>query len=274
MITFPHCKINLGLHITGKRPDGFHSLESVFLKVPLHDVLEVTEQKESDGDSAWSFESSGIAFPGDASSNLVIKAYEVLKDLFSLPPVKIFLHKIIPMGAGLGGGSSDGAFMLKLLNRKFGLNIPASELMELAVKLGSDCPFFIDDDSAYVTGRGEVTEPFPVNLKDYFIVLVNPGIHVGTAEAFGMIKPQSNRPDIRRILEKDIQEWKDDLINDFEKPVANKYPEIMRIKQRLHDAGALYSSMTGSGSTVFGIFKDKPDLNIFPENYFVWVKKY
>lgn len=271
MISFPHCKINLGLHITEKRSDGFHALEGVFFNVPLHDVLEITERVAGENSNDLSFESSGIAIPGDPSDNLVVKAYQLLKDRFSLPHLNIFLHKVIPLGAGLGGGSSDGAFMLKLLNRKFGLNIQHEELIGLAAKLGSDCPFFIGDESAYITGRGEVVEPFPVNLKGFFIVLINPGIHVGTAEAFRMIKPQNGRGDIREILQKDISFWKDELINDFEEPVGNKYPEVKKIKEQLYEAGALYSSMTGSGSTVFGIFNVEPDLE-FP-GYFLYQTK-
>lgn len=272
MITFPDCKINLGLSVTGKRADGFHELESVFMHVPFTDVLEIIEDPQPAEGTSWTFDSSGLDVPGNPADNLVVKAYLLLRARFDLPAVKIYLHKVIPMGAGLGGGSSDAAYMLKLLMQKFNLPVTETELIDFAASLGSDCPFFLQPQTTFVTGRGEKMQPFPLNLSGYYLVIVNPGIHIKTAEAFNLIKPEIKKTDIREILMLPVKEWNGRLLNDFEMPVMAKYPEIKLIKEELYQAGAQYVSMTGTGSTVYGIFGDDVELNLSNEHWFVWKK--
>ena len=268
MIYFPNAKINLGLRVTSKREDGFHDLDTVFFPVPLHDVLEVITQSTSSTD-AITFTHSGIPIPGVESSNLCIKAYQLLKkDYPELPSILLHLHKHIPMGAGLGGGSSDGAFMLKLLNDKYRLGIGAEQLQKYALALGSDCPFFIINQPVQAKGRGEIMQPIACTLSSKTMVLVCPGIHVSTADAFRKIKLSPDAPSCASVIERPIQAWKDDLINDFEEPVFSAFPEIKNIKEKLYGAGALYASMTGTGSTVYGIFETSPSIkDLFPSHY-------
>lgn len=257
MVVFPNCKINLGLHITGKRPDGFHALETVFYPVALTDMLEMITA------DALSFQSTGLSIPGAADSNLCLKAYYLLKkDIPELPPVQMHLHKIIPMGAGLGGGSADGAFTLQLLNNKYKLELSSEQLIAYAAQLGSDCPFFILNQPCYATGRGELLEPVSLDLSAWHFVLVNPGIHVNTKWAFEQIKPGPSGKDLKAILQLPVEQWKEWLSNDFETPIARSHPEIEQIKHQLYTLGASYAAMTGSGSTVFGLFREKPDASI------------
>lgn len=284
MIVFPNCKINLGLHILNKREDGYHNLETVFYPVQLRDALEVV--KRDDGRQTTddthnspltthiSFSSTGLTIAGDEANNLCIKAYQLLKkDFPSLPPVQMHLHKAIPMGAGLGGGSADGAFALKLLNDKFQLGLSTQQLIDYALQLGSDCPFFIVNKPCYATGRGEKLETVELDLSAYHFAIVNPGIHVNTSWAFSQLNINgSARPDLKAIIQQPIETWKDQLINDFEEAVSKAHPEIATIKQGLYDAGAVYASMTGSGSTVFGIFEKEPELK-FDEKYLISVVK-
>jgi 4-diphosphocytidyl-2-C-methyl-D-erythritol kinase len=268
MIYFPNAKINLGLRVTSKREDGFHDLDTVFFPVPLHDVLEVITQSTGSAD-AVTFTHSGIPIPGDTSSNLCIKAYYLLKkDYPDLPSILLHLHKHIPMGAGLGGGSSDGAFMLKLLNDKYKLGIGLDQLKTYALTLGSDCPFFIINEPVQAKGRGEIMQPISCELSSKTLVLVCPGIHVSTADAFRKIKLSPDAPSCVSVIKSPIQAWKDNLINDFEEPVFSAFPEIGNIKEKLYDAGALYASMTGTGSTVYGIFETSPSIkDLFPSHY-------
>lgn len=249
MVVFPNCKINLGLHITGKRPDGFHELETVFYPVPLTDILEVVSA------TTLQFQSTGLDIPGNPASNLCLKAYQLLKEDFpQLPPVQMHLHKIIPMGAGLGGGSADGAFALKLMNEKYQLNLTTDQLMAYAAKLGSDCPFFIMNTACYATGRGELLTPINLDLSGYRFVIVHPGIHINTKWAFEQIKPSLPTRSIKEIIQLPIEDWKHYLSNDFEAPIQQNYPAIEAIKLALYKDGALYVSMSGSGSAVFGIY--------------------
>ncbi|MBS4064441.1 MAG: 4-(cytidine 5'-diphospho)-2-C-methyl-D-erythritol kinase [Chitinophagaceae bacterium] len=277
MLSFPNCKINLGLQILHKREDGFHNLATVFYPAGWKDVVEVIRRddgRQTTDDSNEpnsrltthdiSFSSTGLAVAGEPQNNLCIKAYGLLKkDFPSLPPVQMHLHKTIPMGAGLGGGSADGAFTLKLLNEKFQLGLTVQQLMDYALQLGSDCPFFILNQPCYATGRGEVLEPIALDLSAYQLVLVNPGIHVNTGWAFAQLElKDAPRPDLRTIVQQPITTWKDQLINDFEAPVCKAHPEIAAIKEELYNEGALYASMTGSGSTVFGVFENRGKINI------------
>lgn len=268
MVSFPNSKINLGLNILRKREDGYHDLETLFYPLAFTDVLEIIENK--DGAEAVAFSTSGLRIDGKEEDNLCIKAWHLLKhDHPGLPPVKMHLHKAIPMGAGLGGGSSDGAFTLKLLNDKFGLGISADQLMDYAAALGSDAPFFIRNKPAYATGRGEVLEPIAVDLSAYYIVLVNPGIHVNTSWAFSQLRPSVPNKNIRNIINQPIQSWKDELVNDFESPVMKEYPAIKKLKDELYSMGALFASMSGSGSSVYGIFEKEPNCSSFAaDNYF------
>lgn len=270
MIVFPNCKINLGLKITRKREDGFHDLETVFYPIAIKDALEVIQQP--DANTPTTFSQSGITIEGKPEDNLCLKAYALLKkDFPHLPGIQMHLHKVIPMGAGLGGGSSDGAFALKLLNQKFQLGLSTEQLIYYALLLGSDCPFFIINEPCYGTGRGELLQKIQVDLSAYHFVLVNPGIHVNTGWAFSQLQLTDNKvSDIFKMsdtLLQPVETWKDVLINDFEKPVFEKHPAIKIIKDKLYNAGALYASMSGSGSTVYGIFSNEntPLLdNLFP----------
>ena len=256
MILFPPCKINLGLYVTGKREDGFHAISSVFYPVSFCDALEIIQVSGEDG--MIEFSSSGLEIPGDTDGNLVMKAFKLLDALYGLPAVKIHLHKVIPMGAGLGGGSSDGAWALRLLNDLFQLQIPQEELQNLAANLGSDCPFFVFDEPCAVSGRGEVLSPFSLPLEGYSICLVNPGIHISTAQAFQSVKIQDAPQNWMNQLHLSPGNWT--FHNAFEVGMESIHPEIKQIKQKLIQEGALYAAMTGTGSTVFGIFKEKPSM--------------
>ena len=253
MITFPNAKINLGLQITEKLANGYHAINSVFYPIPLQDVLEFTEAKKT------SFSSSGINIPGDAKQNLVLKAYQLIKKDFQLPQLDIHLLKNIPIGAGLGGGSADGAFMLNALNEHFQLFLDDSFLETYAEQLGSDCPFFISNQAAYATGTGTDLEPFAFSLEGFWMVLINPGIHISTAAAYSGVKPKSPDTDLIELLHSmDFERWKNELKNDFEESIFIQAPEIGKLKASLYDQGASYAAMTGSGSSVFGIFDQKP----------------
>lgn len=265
MISFPPCKINLGLNVISKRSDGYHNLETCFFPVPLTDALEILPA------DTLSFNLSGNAIPGSAEDNLCLKAYRLLQKDFNLKPVEIFLHKVIPSGAGLGGGSSDGAHTLRLLNNVFKLNLPTEQLKAYALQLGSDCPFFIEDKPMLGTGRGEVLTEVAVNLHGKFLVLIKPDIHVSTADAYAGVTPAAPLTRIQDILEKEpVSAWKNLLANDFESSVFTKYPQIAAIKEKLYANGALYASMSGSGSSVFGIFDNPADIKMQFENHFYW----
>lgn len=262
MLTFPNCKINLGLNILRKRDDGFHDLETVFYPLPVTDALEII--KNPDQEKEVIFTASGLPIEGETASNLCIKAWHLLKkDCPALPSIKLHLHKSIPMGAGLGGGSSDGAFALRMLNDQFELGLDKEQLARYAAELGSDGPFFILNQPAFASGRGEQLEPFVLDLSGFFIVLVNPGIHVNTGWAFSKLSPALPQKSIREIIKQPVGTWKDELINDFEKPVMQEFPSIRKIKDELYSKGAIYASMSGSGSTVYGIFNEAPDCTSF-----------
>ena len=260
MLVFPNAKINLGLFITEKRTDGFHNLESLFLPIPLCDILEVTVTTE-DTSLVCTGESSDIP----TEKNIVYKAWRLLQEACGIGPVKIHLHKIIPSGAGMGGGSSDGTFMLKALNELFNLNLSIDRLEELSAQLGSDCPFFVQNKAALISGRGEVVNPVDFSLGGKYLELVNPSIHISTAQAFQGIQPQPSNFVWKKLIES--QELNKTLSNDFEPQVFNLFPEIQIIKERLLNAGAYYASMSGTGSTVYGIFNEKPEIE-WSEKYF------
>ena len=254
MVAFPNCKINLGLRVLRKREDGFHDIATVFYPIPFKDALEIVPVE---GQQPVLF-TYGLPVQGNKEDNLCYKAWQLLKkDFPELPPVQIHLLKNIPMGAGLGGGSSDGAFMLQLLNNKFHLGLSPQQLIAYALRLGSDCPFFIINKPSYATGRGELMEEIPLQLAGYQLALVNPGIHVPTGWAFEQLQITAEQPakdDLKNTLLQPVGEWKNLLQNDFEKPVFAQFPAIQATRENLYAMGAVYAAMSGSGSTVFGLF--------------------
>lgn len=271
MISFPNAKINLGLNIIQKRADGYHNLETVFYPVlGLRDALETVHGNTGNG--ALSFTHSGLEIAGDTDHNLCSKAYHLLKkDFPELPALQMHLHKVIPMGAGLGGGSADGAFTLRMLNQQFGLGLSETALISYALTLGSDCPFFIINKACYATGRGEQLENITVDLSAYRFVLINPGIHVPTGWAFSQIHPDTPSQHCKNIIQQPVETWPGVLTNDFEMPVMQAYPDIQAIKEQLYQQGALYAAMTGTGSTVYGIFSKNTGLSFnFPDHYFIY----
>ena len=250
MIVFPNAKINIGLNIISKREDGYHNIESVFYPVELSDILEVLPSNK------LSFASSGINIPGDVESNLCLKAYQLIKSDYNIPPVQIHLHKIIPIGAGLGGGSSDATYTLKALNDIFDLNISDTQLEKYASKLGSDCPFFVKNKPVFATGTGIEFEPLELDLTEYTIKLEYPEIHIGTKEAYSGVIPTQPKHSIKELIHQPISNWKDFIKNDFEASIFPNHPKIEKLKKSFYNNGAVYSSMTGSGSAVYGIFKN------------------
>ena len=273
MVIFPNAKINIGLQVLGKRDDGFHNLHTIFLPVNIKDALEIIPSENKQEEQVL-FSHSGLAINGNPSDNLCVSAYNLLqKDFPELPPVQIHLHKCIPMGAGMGGGSADAAFTLRLLNDLFKLNINAEKLLQYALQLGSDCPFFLLNKPSFAAGRGELFEEVKIDLSACKIVLIFPGIHVSTKEAFNGIIPSISKNHLKESILHPINEWKYLIENDFEKPIFSKFPVLKEIKDTFYAEGALYASMSGSGSSLYGIFdKDaSPHLN-FPESYFCkWV---
>ncbi|MCW3465462.1 4-(cytidine 5'-diphospho)-2-C-methyl-D-erythritol kinase [Chitinophaga nivalis] len=249
MIVFPNCKINLGLYITARRADGFHDLETVFYPLPVQDALEVITP------GTLQFTSSGIPIPGDQDSNLCLRAFHLLQQDFpALQPVNIHLHKHIPIGAGLGGGSADAAFMLRLLDHKFQLGLSEEQLTAYAAHLGSDCPFFIPNKPCFATGRGEILEPIALDLSGYSFQLIYPAIHVNTGWAFKQLTPRVPAHSLREMIQLPVSDWKEVISNDFEGPVFQAHPVLATIKAQLYAAGARYAAMSGSGSAVVGIF--------------------
>lgn len=251
MIVFPNAKINIGLHIKRRRPDQYHDIETVFYPLHFFDVLEVVEAK------TIGFHLSGFKIESNIEENICFKAYSLLRTEFDLPPVDIYLHKIIPIGAGLGGGSSDAAFMIRLLNEKFALGLSVVDMTKYARRLGADCVFFLENKASFAEGIGDVLSDLSLDLSSYHFIVVNPGIHIATSEAYSMVQPNSENRNLKQCVSRPIEEWKDLIINDFEAGVFGKFPEIREIKEELYRMGALYASLTGSGSSVFGVFREK-----------------
>jgi len=267
MIVFPGAKINIGLHVTGKRRDGYHTIESVFYPIPLCDILEIVF---SEGEVGFNLEVTGIELPGNVSDNLCSKAYKLFSAEHPLPHARAALHKIIPAGAGLGGGSSDGSHALLLLNELAGGPISTQKLTEMASSLGSDCPFFIRNKPAFVTGRGEILEPVSLDLGGLYAMLVHPRIHVPTAEAYSLVQPKQPNVSLRELHHLPLGEWRGIVKNDFEEGIFRVHPEIKELKEHLYACGAIYASMSGSGSSVFGLFPDEPEVPSSFSKYFVW----
>lgn len=267
MIVFPNAKINLGLHITSKRQDGYHEIESCMYPIPLYDALEIQIAQRTH------FTSTGISIPGKPADNLILKAYDLLKkDFGELPSVSIHLHKAIPIGAGLGGGSADAAFALTLMNNLFELHLDDLTLEDYATKLGSDCPFFVQNKPKLVSGRGEMMITTTMSLKGKWILLINPAIQISTQQAYAAVTPRPAMHVLAEMLKQPLT-WKEKLVNDFEKSLFPKYPQLATIKEQLYEAGAFYAAMSGSGSTMFGLFDEEPRYQKWNESYFVFSRE-
>lgn len=259
MIIFPNAKINIGLNITERRTDGYHNLETIFYPINIKDALEVVASDK------LSFTSSGLDIPGREEDNLCIKGYHLLKQDHDLPPVSIHLHKNIPIGAGLGGGSADAAFFIKLMNEQFSLGLSVDDMTGYARQLGADCAFFIENKPVFAFEKGDEFEPIKLDLSNYKIVLVMPDVHISTSEAFRGIKPIPVKDTLLELITEPITEWKKHIKNDFENSIFKNHAEIRGVKASLYEAGAIYASMSGSGASVFGIFEQVPDLSFLEE---------
>ncbi len=268
MITFPACKINIGLNIISKRSDGFHSIETIFYPIPWTDILEIVPNGQEG--SNVDFRSTGLRLFGPKEKNLCLKAYQLLAEKFPVPSIKMHLHKVLPIGAGLGGGSSDAASTLILLNKIFKLGANDDELESMALTLGSDCPFFIRNKPMLATGKGEILHPINLKLKNYFIVIVKPRTHISTSEAYSSIKPSKPKHQLSDLIQRPIAEWKDCIFNDFEQTIFEKHPGIKNIKNKMYKLGAIYASMSGSGSSVYGIFNQEKHLSAYFRSCTVW----
>ena len=267
MVTFPYAKINLGLSVPEKRPDGYHRIETIFYPISLTDILEIIPGTGPE----TVLQTAGLAIEGPPESNSCLKAYQMMSMHFSLPPVRIFLYKKIPSGAGLGGGSSDAAFTIRTLDALFNLNAGRDQLLRIAASVGSDCAFFFSDRPMLGTGRGECLEPVDLDLSGLRIMLVKPPCSVSTAEAYAGIIPKSASAPLKEIINLPLDQWQDRLVNDFEESIFRKYEQIQTIRETLFSAGAVYASMTGSGSAVYGLFESlAPDPSLFP-GCFVWI---
>lgn len=260
MITFPNCKINLGLWITERRHDGYHNLQTIMFPVPWCDVLEIVPAAGNETEITV----TGMHVDDDTRTNLCFRAWQLMAETYHIPAVNIHLHKVIPAGAGLGGGSADASFTLRMLNSMFRLDLENNTLRSLAVQLGMDCPYFIENIPSLSTGRGEILEPVSVDLYGFYLILVKPPVHVSTAAAFTGIKPVVRQNSIAEYVELPVKEWKNVLHNDFEKTVFSLYPEIEEIKYAMYRHGAVYAAMSGSGSAVYGLFTENPEKMDFP----------
>lgn len=264
MICFPNAKINLGLNVVSKRPDGYHNIETVFYPIPVKDALEIVHAE------TLSFTQTGIPVDAPMEKNLVIKALNLLKTKYEIPPLEIHLLKAIPFGAGLGGGSADAAFMLKLVNDFCQLGLSPDDLEKMAVSIGADCPFFIRNTPVFATGTGNIFKPVDLSLDGYYFCLVKPDVAVSTPEAYSLVTPKAPALSLKEIIRMPVTQWKEVMINDFEKSVFMKHPVIGEIKESLYQAGAVYAAMSGSGSSVFGLFERPTELKEQYPDCFVW----
>jgi 4-diphosphocytidyl-2-C-methyl-D-erythritol kinase len=261
MIVYPNAKINIGLNVVEKRPDGYHNLETVFYPIGLQDILDIQLIEKDVPECGWRLKVTGSVLDGSPEDNLVVRAFKLLKGMYDLPPVSIGLYKHIPTGAGLGGGSSDAAFTVKTLNERFSLGMTMQQMEDVCAQLGADCPFFIRNKPMFAAGIGNEFQPIEVNLKGRHLVLVKPDVSVSTKDAYARVKVAQPERHLTELVTQPVETWKDTVVNDFEASVFAKYPEIAAIKDRLYDLGAVYASMSGSGSSVFGIF-DEPVENV------------
>ncbi len=258
MVVFPKAKINIGLRIVEKRPDGYHNIETFFYPVDLADALEFVVRK--DNRRSDSLKVTGLMKDGDPDNNLVMKAVKIMRQSFDFPGIRIHLHKSIPVGAGLGGGSSDAAGMLRAINKYFGFGLNAEELRSFAGLIGSDAPFFIDGTPSFAEGVGNILSEFPLDLGRYHIVILYPDMNISTAEAYAGCVPCPTGLSLRQLLNLPVSEWRGRVVNDFELNIFRLYPQVGRLKVGLYEAGAIYASMSGSGSAVYGLFENEPEL--------------
>lgn len=282
MIIFPNAKINLGLHITEKRPDGYHNLETVFYPIPLCDALEVLklplengqDESEEVPQTGIHLHMEGLDIEGESDNNLVCKAYHLLAEDYELPALDVHLLKKIPTGAGLGGGSADATFMLKAINELANLDLSDDVLEKYAVKLGADCPIFVRNKPVYAEGIGEIFTPVEFSLKGYQLLMIKPDVFVSTKDAFARITPRKRVTNLMTVIQRPIETWRKDLVNDFEESVFAKFPELGEVKDFLYDNGALYAAMSGSGATVFGIFATDAEIPSvdFPDAFVTLLK--
>jgi len=271
LLTFPNAKLNLGLYVTARRPDGYHEVETVFLPLPWTDVLEVLPAPK--GQAASDLTLTGRLIPGEVATNLCLKAYELLKtDFPDLPAAQMQLHKIVPIGAGLGGGSADAAFALRALGEVFGLNLTTEQLENYARRLGADCAFFIENTPRLARGKGDVFEPIALSVSGTACVVAYPGLHISTAQAFAGIVPRAPAYPLREALAQPMSAWRATVSNDFEKSLAPTHPVLANIKQQFYAAGATYASLSGSGSAVYGLFAEMSEAPTlpWPAEYLVW----
>lgn len=259
MILYPNAKINIGLNVVEKRKDGYHNLETVFYPIPLQDALEVKPLQQLIPESGYQLKVTGELLDGSPDDNLIVKAYKLLRDEYRLPPVGLYLYKHIPTGAGLGGGSADAAFTIRALNDLFKLDLSTEKMEEYSSRLGADCPFFIKNQPVFATGIGNEFHPLDLSLKGKVLVLVKPDVFVSTKDAYALVQPKEPEASLTELLKQPLETWKDYVVNDFEKSVFAKYPEIACIKDKMYDLGAVYASMSGSGSSVYGIFDNTID---------------
>ncbi|MDG1332029.1 MAG: 4-(cytidine 5'-diphospho)-2-C-methyl-D-erythritol kinase [Crocinitomicaceae bacterium] len=254
MILFPPAKINLGLKVLKKRSDGYHEIDTCMMAIPLTDVLEIIPSE------TFIFKQTGITIDGDQESNLCVKAFRIFQERYDIPNAYIHLRKQLPMGAGLGGGSADASYVLKGLNAIFEKSLTDDQLRDMATELGSDCPFFISDAVQLGRGRGTELSDFDLDLNAYYLKVINPEIHVGTQEAYAGISFSDDSNGVEEVLQRPIANWKELLKNDFEPSIFKRYPVIEELKNQLYAEGAIYASMSGSGSTLYGIFEQKPEI--------------
>jgi len=254
VILFPNAKINIGLYVESKRSDGYHNIQSIFYPIPWNDVIEFRESSD------FQMTSTGLKIDGDFRSNLIYKAWKLMNAEFHVPPVELHLLKNIPMGAGLGGGSADAAFLMKALNSQFGLDISTEDLQTLSARIGSDCPFFIENKACLVSGRGEIMKVIDLDLSDSYAVVIHPDIHVSTADAYAGIELEDGHFDLHELRVDNKSEWKDEIHNSFENSLIPRFPQIQEIKDELYRQGAYYASMTGSGSSVYGLFTESVEI--------------
>lgn len=273
MLEFSNAKINIGLKIIRKRQDGYHDLETLYYPIGLNDILEFVTDSSYSKTPDPEFTNTGILIPDPAKKNLCIKAYHKIKEKFSVPSLRIHLHKVIPPGSGLGGGSSNGAFMIRMLSRAFGLELTEQEMEQMAGELGSDCPFFIRNKPAFATGKGDILSLVSPVLAGYYLVVIYPGIHINTGEAYTRINTVNSGVPLFELIKRPVSEWKNSVRNDFESIIFSDFPEIGKIKEMLYDNGAIYSSLSGSGSSVYGIFEKEISLSGVSGNYFMWQGK-
>ena len=264
MIIFPNAKINIGLNIINRRADGYHNIETIFYPIQIKDALEVIENSE------MSFETSGIEIPGFVNENLCLKAYDLLRVDFDLPNVKIHLHKQIPIGAGLGGGSADAAFFIKLINEKFNLGLLVEKMQNYCKLLGADCAFFVENKPVFALEKGDVFEAVDLDLSAYHLALIMPPVHVSTGEAYGGVKPLSPKTSLKELIKQPLETWQGKITNDFEAHILKNHPQIRGVKAALLEAGALFALMSGSGASVYGIFQNKVDLTFLEKDNLVF----